>query len=138
MEGISPRELRSPAESCGGKAAMKVRPGARGDPVRLRQCQSDKSEWNRGVNVPRLLSENQEAGLLRLVRRSDMWIGSLMASVCATVFSISWFVWPFVFVFSLAWGIRGRVHDETCSAKPLLLAGLSLMIIIDGLLGYSA
>lgn len=44
----------------------------------------------------------------------------------------------FVFVFSLAWGIRDRVHDETCSAKPLLLAGLSLMIIIGGLLGYSA
>lgn len=137
MEGISPRELRSPAESCGGKAAMKVRPGARGDPVRLRQCQSDKSEWNRGVNVPRLLSENQEVGLLYL-RRNDMWIGSLMASVCATVFSISWFVWPFVFVISPAWGIRDWVHDETCSAKPLLLAGLSLMIIIGGLLGYSA
>ena len=68
-----------------------------------------------------------------------MWTGSLMASVCATVFSISWFVWPFVFVFSPAWGIRDRVHDETCSAKPLLLlAGLSLMIIIGGLLGYSA
>lgn len=57
-----------------------------------------------------------------------MWIGSLMASVCTTVFSISWFVWPFVFVFSPAWGIRDWVYDETCSAKPLLLAGLSLMI----------
>lgn len=41
---------------------MKVRPGARGDPVRLRQGQSDKSEWNRGVYAPPL-EFVQEAGL---------------------------------------------------------------------------
>lgn len=67
-----------------------------------------------------------------------MLIGSFITSICTAIFGISWFVWPFVFVFSPAWGIRDRVHDETCSAKPLLLAGLSLMIIIGVLLGYSA
>ena len=67
-----------------------------------------------------------------------MLIGSFITSVCTAIFGISWFVWPFVFVFSLAWGIPDWVHDETCSANPLLLAGLSLMIIIGGLLGYSA
>lgn len=51
------------------------------------------------------------------------------------IFDLSWFVWRFVFVFSLAWGIRDWMKDDCCSAKPLLVAGASLMIIVGGMMG---
>ena len=67
-------------------------------------------------------------------RRKEMFIGSFIASACSVIFNISWFVWPFIFVFSLAWGIRDWMKDDNCSAKPLLLAGASLMIILGGMM----
>ena len=30
-----------------------------------------------------------------------MILGTFVLPVCSTIFDISWFVWPFVFVFSL-------------------------------------
>lgn len=66
-----------------------------------------------------------------------MIIGTFVLSVCSTIFGISWFVWPFVFVFSLAWGIRDWIQDENCSAKPLLLAGLALTIMLSGVISLS-
>ena len=59
-----------------------------------------------------------------------MIIGTFVLSVYSTIFDISWFVWPFVLVFSLAWGIRDWMKDDCCSAKLLLVAGASLMIIV--------
>lgn len=65
----------------------------------------------------------------------EMLIGSFMMSACSVIFDVCWFVWPFVFVFSLAWGIRDWIQDENCSAKPLLVAGASLMVIVGGMVG---
>lgn len=58
----------------------------------------------------------------------------MIQTICSAIFAVSWFIWPFVFVFSLAWGIRDWIRDENCSAKPLLLAGLALMIMLGGVM----
>ena len=58
----------------------------------------------------------------------------VMWQVINFVFGWTWFIWPFVFVFSLAWGIVDWIKDECCSTKPLLLAGLSLTIMLAGIL----
>jgi hypothetical protein len=50
------------------------------------------------------------------------------------IYSWTWFLWPFVFVFSLSWGIREWVKDDCCSAVPLLVAGVALNIIVAGIL----
>lgn len=63
MDASNLREQRSPAESRCGEIAMKCARERGGDPVRLRQCQSDKSEWNRGVFVPRLLIVGLRGGV---------------------------------------------------------------------------
>ena len=87
--------------------------------------------------MPRLLIVESGGGAFALERGKEMIIGTFVLSVCSTIFSISWFVWPFVFVFSLAWGIRDWIQDECCSAKPLLLAGLALTIMLSGVISLS-
>ena len=64
-----------------------------------------------------------------------MLIGSFMMSARSVIFDVCWFVWSFVFVFSLAWGIRDWIQDKNCSAKPLLVAGASLLVIVGGMVG---
>jgi hypothetical protein len=54
--------------------------------------------------------------------------------ILSYVYSWTWFLWPFVFVFSLAWGIRDWVKDDSCSAVPLLVAGVALNILVAGIL----
>ncbi|RGX53321.1 hypothetical protein DWV16_17015 [Anaerotruncus sp. AF02-27] len=46
----------------------------------------------------------------------------------------TWFIWPFVFVFSLAVGIAEIVKDEKASGKSLIISAVSLLIILAGLL----
>lgn len=59
-----------------------------------------------------------------------------MLTIIMQIFSFTWFIWPFVFVFSLAWGIVDWIKDENCSAKPLLLAGFALMIMLGGIISF--
>lgn len=47
----------------------------------------------------------------------------------------TWFVWPFVFIFSLVYAISSLVKDEEASMKPVLLASVSLLIILAGITG---
>ena len=84
--------------------------------------------------MPRLLIGGLRGGVFVFERRKEMFIGSFVMSACSVIFDLSWFIWPFVFVFSLAWGIRDWIQDENCSAKPLLLAGLALMIMLGGVM----
>lgn len=49
-----------------------------------------------------------------------------------TLFYWTWFIWPFVFVFSLAYGIASFVKNEKASIIPILIAGFSLLIIVCG------
>lgn len=44
----------------------------------------------------------------------------------------TWFIWPFVFVFSFASGLTEIIKDENSSEKNMLVAGVSLLIILAG------
>lgn len=45
----------------------------------------------------------------------------------------TWFVWPFVFVFSLVYAISSLVKDDKASKKPALLASFSLFMMLAGI-----
>ncbi|RSL31509.1 hypothetical protein D7Z54_19920 [Salibacterium salarium] len=45
----------------------------------------------------------------------------------------TWFIWPFVFVFSLVYAISSLVKDDTASMKPVIAASISLLIILAGI-----
>ncbi|SOC15591.1 hypothetical protein SAMN05880501_108112 [Ureibacillus xyleni] len=47
----------------------------------------------------------------------------------------TWFIWPFVLIFSLVYSIASLVKDEKASIKPALLASISLLIILAGITG---
>lgn len=49
----------------------------------------------------------------------------------------TWIVWPFVFVFSLAFGIVDLIKDDKASLKPLFLAGLSLLIMLSAVMSVT-
>ena len=44
----------------------------------------------------------------------------------------TWFIWPFVFVISLLYAISSTVKDENVSLKSGIVAALSLLIILAG------
>ena len=52
--------------------------------------------------------------------------------VFAYLYVFAWFVWPFVFVFGLAFGIADLVKGEEKS-KGLLWASIALLVITCGL-----
>lgn len=45
----------------------------------------------------------------------------------------TWFVWPFVLVFSLVHGIVTLIKDEKASLRSLFVAGAALLIILAGM-----
>lgn len=45
----------------------------------------------------------------------------------------TWFIWPFVFIFSLVYAITSLVKDDTASMKPILVASISLLIMLAGI-----
>lgn len=44
----------------------------------------------------------------------------------------TWFIWPFMFVISLLYAISSTVKDENVSLKSGIVAALSLLIILAG------
>ncbi|MBQ8603948.1 MAG: hypothetical protein IJ410_03785 [Oscillospiraceae bacterium] len=51
-----------------------------------------------------------------------------------SIFSMnSWFVWPFIFVFSFAHGIKETIKGSQEFNWLLLFAGVSLMMMFAGL-----
>lgn len=48
----------------------------------------------------------------------------------------TWFIWPFVFVFSFSAGLAKIIKDDE-NSRPLLdisIAGISLLIILSGII----
>lgn len=45
----------------------------------------------------------------------------------------TWFIWPFVFIFSFVYAISSLVKDEKASMKPVVVASISLLIILTGI-----
>ncbi|KXL51834.1 hypothetical protein CLNEO_28060 [Anaerotignum neopropionicum] len=46
----------------------------------------------------------------------------------------TWIVWPFLFVFSFAFGLAELIKNEKPSFKPLIWAGFSLLIMFCAVL----
>lgn len=49
----------------------------------------------------------------------------------AILFYWTWFVWPFVFVFSLVYSIASFIKDQRATTKPIFIAGFALLIMIS-------
>lgn len=45
----------------------------------------------------------------------------------------TWFVWPFVFLFSFVFGLSAVIKDEEGAGKNILWAAISLLIILAGI-----
>ncbi|HHY91023.1 MAG TPA: hypothetical protein GX503_05090 [Clostridiales bacterium] len=45
----------------------------------------------------------------------------------------TWFVWPFVFLFSFVLGLSAVIKDEEGAGKNILWAAISLLIILAGI-----
>ena len=54
--------------------------------------------------------------------------------VIALFFYWTWFIWPFVFIYSFAYGIASIVKNENSSKGYLFIATISLIIILSGIL----
>jgi len=44
----------------------------------------------------------------------------------------TWFIWPFVFVFSFSNGLAEIIKDENAPSKSIFIAAISLLIILAG------
>jgi hypothetical protein len=44
----------------------------------------------------------------------------------------TWFVWPFIFVFSTVYAIASMVKDENASMMSCIVSSISLLIILAG------
>ncbi len=51
-----------------------------------------------------------------------------------TLIYLTWFILPFLFVFSLAFGIRNEVQQKTGFNYALLIASLSLLFMFAAIL----
>lgn len=45
----------------------------------------------------------------------------------------TWPIWPFIFVFSFAFGLAEIIRDEQASGKNILIACISLLVILAGM-----
>lgn len=59
---------------------------------------------------------------------------SLMQGI-SILYYWTWFIWPFVFIFSLTYGISSIVKDSKSTMKPIIVAAISLLIILAGITG---
>jgi hypothetical protein len=49
----------------------------------------------------------------------------------------TWFLWPFMFVFSLIDAISSAIKDENPSEKSKIIAAVSLLVILAGINGLN-
>lgn len=62
-----------------------------------------------------------------------MFIG-LMQGI-AIFYFWTWFMWPFVFIFSFTNAITTAIKEEKPSISSILSASISLLIILAGMIG---
>ena len=58
-------------------------------------------------------------------------LGEVM-KIFAYVFYFTWFVWPFVLVFGLAYGMKELIQNQKTYIKGLIAASKALLIILAG------
>lgn len=56
-----------------------------------------------------------------------------LLEVLTIIYAWTWFIWPFLFVFSLAHGIREVIADENAGNGNLALAAVSLNVMLAGI-----
>lgn len=49
----------------------------------------------------------------------------------------TWFIWPFVFIISFAFGLAEIIKDDKAPGKDILIAAVSLLIILAGIISPS-
>ena len=54
--------------------------------------------------------------------------------ILATIFYVTWILWPFAFVFGLAHGIKSLLNSEKLWNAGLVIAAISLVFMLAGLL----
>lgn len=50
----------------------------------------------------------------------------------ASFYYCTWFIWPFIFIFSFTFGLVDIIKDESSSGKNIWIAATSLLIILAG------
>jgi len=55
----------------------------------------------------------------------------------ALFFYWTWFIWPFVFVFSLVYSIASFVKDDRASSIPVFIAGFSLLVMLSPMISLT-
>lgn len=45
----------------------------------------------------------------------------------------TWFIWPLVLVFSFSYGLAKIIKDDSTAGKSIIIAGISLLIILAGI-----
>ena len=58
-------------------------------------------------------------------------LGEVM-KVLAYLYYFTWFVWPFVLIFGLAYGMKGLIQNQKTYIKGLIAASIALLIILAG------
>lgn len=57
-----------------------------------------------------------------------------LMEILAYIYYWTWFLWPFVFVFCLAYGIKETIQGENTNKIYLILTAVALMLILAGFL----
>ncbi|MBQ2837448.1 MAG: hypothetical protein IJE67_04885 [Peptococcaceae bacterium] len=53
--------------------------------------------------------------------------------ILSHIYLWTWFIWPFVLLYSLAYGIKGIVQNNEVDYRFWILASISLMIILSAI-----
>lgn len=58
-------------------------------------------------------------------------LGEVM-KVLAYLYYCTWFIWPFVFIFGLAYGIKELLQNQKAYNIGLIAASIALLLILAG------
>ena len=56
-----------------------------------------------------------------------------MMKVLAYIYYFTWFVWPFVLIFGLAYGIKELLQNQKAYNIGLMSASIALLLILAGI-----
>ncbi len=57
-----------------------------------------------------------------------------LIQLIATFYYFAWFIWPFVFVFGLAKGIKTLIETNKLCNAGLVMASIALLLIVAGVM----
>jgi hypothetical protein len=90
-----------------------------------------------GLYTPSSGTYNVERGLRTIyvfIIKEEPWMLIGLMKVIGIFYLWTWFLWPFIFVISLIHAITSAVKDENASSASSIVAGISLLIILAGVI----